>query len=127
MDGAEEAAAERLPSVEEHAAALVQRVWHEIIGTVLKLRDADARFGWLNIVDSINPSIEDIVLSLAAMDGLLDGLLTSPLLKHDQIRQGLNSKQCILHIRQLAEALKVGDQDEYERAMCLLKKESLLD
>ncbi|MFA5899717.1 MAG: hypothetical protein WC829_11460 [Hyphomicrobium sp.] len=105
---------------------LIFKLWHEVLKTVGKLLEADAKFGFLSIEEQIDPSIEDIVFGLTMMDSIISILMNSNLLEHDETRQALNSKQCVLHIKRLAEALAAGDQEEYNEVIKLLNNQSKL-
>lgn len=103
---------------------VVAKVWREVIITVNKLLEADTKFGFHKIEANLNPKIEDITHGLGFLDFLLSAMVDSDVLDHDQTRMALNSKQCILIVRRLAEALKSGDQEEYAQAIKLLNSQA---
>jgi hypothetical protein len=103
---------------------VVVGLWSDVIKTVNRILDADKRFGFTKIESNLHPSLEDILHSLAIIEGILKAFLDSDLLDHDENRQALNASQCVLHIRSLARALKESDKDEYAKAIELLDKQA---
>lgn len=98
--------------------------WSDVIKTVNGILEADRNFGFRKIEVHLNPSLEEILHSLAIVDAVLNSFLDSNLLEPDEIRQALNSKQCVVHIRRLASALKNKDAAEYDEVIKLLHSQA---
>lgn len=99
---------------------VISHLWFEVIKVVNRLLEADLKFGFSKIEASLNPSIDEILHGLGIVDYALTAFMDSNLLEHDDTRAALNSKQCVLHIRGLAAALKGGNEEEYKAAIHLL-------
>lgn len=119
-------AGKKITNEKELVSELIHELWRDVLKAVGKLLDADQKYTFLSIKENIDPSIEDIVFSLGIVDSILSVMENSPLLEHDQIREVLNSKQCVLHTKRLAEALDAGDQAEYDAVIELLAKQAKL-
>ncbi|MGN7918201.1 hypothetical protein [Lysobacter sp. 22409] len=102
------------------ALELITKIWWEVVTTASKLLEADGKFGFHMIEGNLNPKLEDIARGLGFLEHILNAMADSPYLGHDERRMALNSKQCILIIRLLADALKAKDQEEYDKAIRLL-------
>lgn len=94
-------------------------LWSDVVQAVNRILEAHQSFGFSGIEASLNPKIEDIIHGLGIVDHILNVFLEHDL-EHDEKRNALNSKQCVLHIRRLAAALKSGDEEEYQEAIRLL-------
>lgn len=103
-------------SDEEQAVdAVLTNLWRSVVNAVNRLLEADGKFGFSKIEANLNPSIEDISHGLGIVEIVLNLVLDSNLLNHDQKRTAYNSKQCIIDIRLLSDAIKSKDQSEYDR------------
>ncbi len=102
---------------------VVLRLWNEVVKTVNRILEADRKFGFSKIEASLNPSLAEIVHGLGLIDFVLTSFVDSSLLDHEEIRQSLNAKQCVLHIRRLAVALQENDKDEYDKVISLLNSQ----
>lgn len=111
---------------EQRFDAALTKLWHRVVEAVNKLLEAHGKFGFHKIEANLNPSIEDITHGLAIFDSILNTVMDSALLNHDQMRTALNSKQCILHVRRLAEAVKSKDQQQYDEIIRLLDSQAKL-
>src|SRR5690606_14846614 len=107
---------EERQKLKAEAAEEISGIWNDVLVTVNKLLKADKVFGFENIESRVDPSIPEILHSLSVLDLILDQLSESEHLGPDEIRQALNSKQCILIIRMLASAIATSDEQEYRRA-----------
>jgi hypothetical protein len=103
---------------------VIRDLWQEVIRAVNRILDGDRRFGFVSIEQSLDPKLSDIIHGLSVIDAVLSSLLDSGLLEYEETRQALNSKQCVIHIRRLAAALKKGDKDDYNKAIELLDKQA---
>lgn len=119
-------AGKKITNEKELVSELIHELWRDVLKTVGKLLEADQKYTFLTIKENIDPSIEDIVFSLGIVDSILSVMENSPLLEHDQVREVLNSKQCVLHTKRLAEALDAGDQAEYDAVIELLTRQAKL-
>jgi len=97
--------------------------WSDVIQTVNSILEADSNFGFSKIEARLNPSLTDVLHSLGIVDAVLNSFLDSGLLDTEETNQALNSKQCVLHIRMLSEALKAQDREEYDKVIQLLKSQ----
>lgn len=104
-------------------AELIAKIWDQIIGQVNKLIDAHDSFGYVQFNAKLNPSLPEMLEGLSFVDFALNKFIASGKLEHDEHRNVLNSKQCILKMRSLALALDSQDQAEYERIMAELKSQ----
>lgn len=109
---------------DEQGKEVIVGLWSDVLHTVNRLLEAHTKFGFSKIEASLNPTIDDIVNGLGIIDFALSSFVDSDLLGHDDTRLALNSKQCVLHIRRLAEALKSGNETEYEEAISALNSQS---
>ncbi len=103
---------------------IVIGLWGDVINTVNRILDADRKFGFGKIEASLNPSLTEILHGLGIIEFALTYFLDSELLDHDEIRQALNSKQCVLHIRWLTVALRDDNEDDYKQAISLLNSQA---
>ena len=102
----------------------VEKAWGEIIETVDKILKIHVKFGFDGFDKNIHPSIEDIIFSLRVVESLLDILYNSEKLSYSEQRLIFNSKQQILFIQEIAEALKNKDEDGYQSTIVRLRNQS---
>jgi hypothetical protein len=105
-------------------ASQVEIIWGEIFQTADKILKVHFKFGFEKFSDKISPSIEDIILSLKAIEALLDGI--HHVLDYSEQRLVSNSKQQILWVQDLAEALKNNDEPRYTQAIEKLTKQAVV-
>jgi len=105
-------------------AEIVVKVWGDILKIVNQILDVHKRFGFTKFEAMINPSITEILNGLGIVGFTLTSFVKSGLLDHDEARQALNAKQCVLHIERLAVALQDRDKEEYEKVMGLLSAQA---
>jgi DNA-binding GntR family transcriptional regulator len=99
----------------------VEGAWADVFKIVNSVIEHDDRFGFKLIESKINPSFQDILLSLRMMEALLDVLPTDD---YSMYRMVLNAKQQINHIEQVVTAVKHNAQDDYTRAMAKLRSQA---
>jgi hypothetical protein len=99
-------------------------LWNDVIGAVNRILDADRKFGFSKIEANLNPSLDEIIHGLSFVDAALGIFLDSGLLDHDESRKALNSKQCVLHLRRLAKAVKDVDAEEYSKVISALDNQA---
>ena len=102
------------------ALLVITKVWWQVVAAVNKLLEADGKFGFSKIEANLNPSMADIMHGLTVFEFVITLMMDSEFLDHDETRMALNSKQCVLLIRRMSEALKSKDQDEYDEVIRLL-------
>lgn len=105
-------------------AEVVKQVWNSVVGQVNRLLEAHNKFGYFQFKESLDPSLEDVIAGFEYVDFALEKLLDSGKLHYDEARDALNSKQCILKMRQLAAACSSSQQDDYHRIIQELKDQS---
>lgn len=103
---------------------LIGGVWQKVLQQVNKLIETHDRFGFVQFKSELNPSLEEILLRFEFVDFALTKLLESKILEYDETRNALNSKQCILKMKELSAVLNSGHGDEYERVMNELRAQS---
>lgn len=103
---------------------LLASIWHRIAGQVTKLIEAHDSFGFFQFNANLNPGMSEILDALSFVDFALTKFMASGKLEHDESRNAINSRQCILKIKELALALEAEDEVEYERIMDELRKQS---
>lgn len=102
---------------------LVIGLWNDVIGTVNGILEVNRDFGFVKFESMINPSLTVILHSLSLIEAAINSVMDSEHIQDGEYRQGINAKQCILHIRQLAVALRDKNQDEYDRVIRTLEKQ----
>lgn len=102
----------------------VQIAWAHVISMVNKILEADSLFGFTLIDRHINPSFDQMLISLGFIDAILNAMLATEKLEHDETRQALNAKQCVFHIQGMVVALREGDDARYEQAVKNLRNQS---
>jgi len=107
----------------EQLAELLAQVWSHIVGHVNALIHAHERFGFVRFEENLNPTLDDVLRGLVVVDFALTQFLDSDILEYEEKRNVLNSKQCILHMKQLGAALQSGQKEEYERIIATLKSQ----
>lgn len=100
---------------------LLSFIWNKIATSSNKLIEAHSRFGYFKFQENLNPSLEDIVQGFEFIDFALKKLVDSGDLVYDELKIAINSRQCILKMRELAAACKNKAQEDYERVIRELK------
>jgi hypothetical protein len=95
----------------------VEKIWAEIFGTANKILQVHVKFGFSEFAAKIDPSVDDILLSLKVVESLLDTLYTSGTLEYSESRMVHNAKQQIWLVQCIAEALKNGNEEDYTAAI----------
>ncbi|MBB4725590.1 hypothetical protein [Xanthomonas euvesicatoria] len=111
---------------EDALPELLARIWFRVMAQVNRLIKAHETFEYVTFAENLNPSIEDVLKGFEFADFALTKFLDSGQLAHDETRNALNAKQCILSMKLLAAALNSDDkdQDEYERIMRDLRNQA---
>ncbi len=105
-------------------AVEVENTWADVFTTIDKILKVHLKFGFENFAKNLNPSIEDVLLSLKVAESLLDALYNSAKLDYSEQRLIFNCKQQILLVQELAEAVRNKDQGGYEEAIRRLRNQS---
>lgn len=105
-------------------AELLGQIWNGVILQANRLLEAHTKFGFVEFKKGLNPSLEEVLAGFEFVDFALSKLLESKQLGYDETRDAINSKQCILKMRELAAACDERNKDDYERVMDELKKQS---
>lgn len=101
----------------------VDAAWSSIFRVVNTVVDHHVQFGFKLIESKINPSFQDILLSLKVMEALLDVFPVDDV-EYATSRMILNAKQQINNIELVVTALKHNRQDDYEAAMTRLRTQA---
>ena len=102
----------------------VEQVWTEVIEVANKVLQVHAKFGFTHFAENINPSLEDILLSLQVVESMLDTVGASKILEYSETRKIGNAKQQILWIQTIGNALRYGNQEDYAASIEKLGKQS---
>lgn len=101
-------------------APQVEEVWAEIFAVANNIIKVHLKFGFSEFAGKINPSVDDILLSLKVVDSLLSTLYDSGTLEISESRMVHNAKQQIWLIRCISDALKMGSEADYAAAIAKL-------
>lgn len=102
----------------------LEKAWNnvlEIVNYFLRVHD---RFGFQLVAQKINPSIDDLLLSIKSMGALLTVLDTAGVFDGSELRKLLNAKQQIVHFEQASNALKLNNRAEYDEAVGRMKAQA---
>lgn len=105
---------------------LLGTVWNRIVRQVNRLIETHDKFDFVAFKENLNPTLEEVLQGFAFVDFALTQLYDSKLLEPGEARIVLNSKQCILKMRELGIACDRSDQDEYTRVIRDLKLQCTL-
>lgn len=95
----------------------IEEIWAEIIKVANKVLRVHAKFGFSEFSDRIHPSLEDILLGLKVVESALDTVSASGSLEYSEGRKVQNAKQQIWLVECIGEALKHGDEADYQSAI----------
>ena len=107
----------RLPETLEKAWDLVL----QITNSFLKAHD---KFGFELVEKKSNPSLEDMLLSLKVMSGILNSLDDAGFFEGSEQRKLLNAKQQIIWFERATLSLKEKDEAGYESVIALMKNQA---
>lgn len=119
----EQANAQDADVVWEQIQDEVEAAWSDIFKVVNTVVDHHVLFGFKLIESKINPSFQDILLSLKMMEALLDVFPVDDV-EYATSRMILNAKQQINNIELVVTALKHKRQDDYETAIARLRTQA---
>lgn len=99
-------------------------VYGKIFANTNKLLKAHTIFGFTGIEANIHPKLENMLLSLRLVDSLLDGVSSSVQFNYSEERVILNCRQMILLVEGVVLALKNNNEQGYEDAIDLMRKQA---
>mgnify|MGYP003412670872 FL=1 len=102
----------------------LERAWElvlELTNSFLRTHD---KFGFELVEKKSNPSLEDMLLSLKVMGGILNSLDDSGVFDGSEQRKLLNAKQQIVWFESATLALKEKDQAGYESVIAMMKNQA---
>ena len=103
--------------VNEQLSELLGTIWNRVVRQINRLMHAHAEFGFAEFSENLNPSLQSVLMGFDVIDYALSKLLQSGFLEYEEKRTALNSRQCILKMKQLAVALDSHQKDDFERIM----------
>lgn len=113
------------PSVVSAKVAVeLENAWANVFKIVNHFLTQHDRFGFKLIQEKIDPSIEDLLLSLKFMSSILNLLDDSNSVDMSEQRMLLNAKQQIVLFEQAALALRAGDEAEYSDVVKTLRNQA---
>lgn len=101
-------------AVTEKIPLIILETWHGVIQVSDGIVRAHGKFGFSNIERELNPSLNDILNSLAIIKGALTSISRRSMLEHGDQRLIDNTLQQILHMECISAALASDDQDAYD-------------
>lgn len=102
---------------------LVEKVWGGIMEVAQAVVKKHEELGFELISQKVNPSLEDIAMSLRVVEQIFDALM--PVIDDMSLnRMMLNAKQQILLIALAANAIKAKDESSYHAAIQNLRDQS---
>lgn len=116
----EEEASARWAKISEQ----IEEIWSEVLDVANNVLKVHAKFGFTQFAENISPSLEDILLSLQVVESMLDTVGASGTLEYSETRKVGNAKQQILWIQTIGNALKYGNQEDYEASISKLGGQS---
>lgn len=104
-------------------ADLLGHVWNTVVRQINKLSEAHKQYEFANFKENLNPSLEEVIRAFEFIDFLLSKLVDSAQLGHDELKTALNTRQCILKMKELSTACDKGSVEDYERIIGDLNKQ----
>lgn len=105
---------------------IIYKLWRSVLREANRLIETHDRFGFGLFKANMNPALSDMLQSLNLVEFVLSVLAEHVEMPHDQARDMLNAKQCVLHMKSLMLALEADDEDAYTRLIRLLQDQSQL-
>jgi hypothetical protein len=103
---------------------LISRIWSSVVFEVNRLLETHRQFGFVQFSKNLNPTLADVITGFQFIDFALEKLLESGKLDYDETRIALNSRQCFLKMQELSAACDNNRQDDYDRVIADLQKQS---
>lgn len=98
--------------------------WANVFKVINHFISQHDQFGFKLIEEKIDPSIEDMLLSLKVMGAILNILDGALSIEASEQRMLINAKQQIILFEQATLAVKGGDEAEYLRVVELLRTQA---
>jgi len=103
----------------------VEELWGRVFKNSQEVLRQHVHFGFDGVKNG-NPSIDDRLSKLQAIETIFDILLNKSLigeLEYEQQRQILNAKQQITNMEMIAAAVKANKEEDYLAAVAVLEKQ----
>ena len=113
-------------SVDPDLGDLLSKVWHNVVSVVNKLLETHHKYGWARFQQELNPSLPELLEGFKHIDSALATLMDTGVLTHDEFRDAINSRQCILKMKLLSSALAADEQPDYHRIITELEAQPKL-
>lgn len=102
----------------------LESAWDLVLSLTNSFLRANDKFGFALVEKKSNPSLEDMLLSLKVMAGILNSLDESGVFEGSEQRKLLNAKQQIVWFERATLALKEKNQEEYESVIAMMKNQA---
>lgn len=120
------AAAEAKPAAETaELLVLLGEIWNRVVVQVNKLLDAHSKFPFVTFKENLNPTLAEVLQGFEYVDFALSKLLETKQLEYEETRIAINSKQCILKMKELGVACDNHRNEDFERVMGDLRKQAV--
>lgn len=103
---------------------VLEKAWDLVLTLTNSFLRTHDKFGFELVEKKSNPSLEDMLLSLKVMGGILNSLDDAGVFEGSEQRKLLNAKQQIVWFESATLALKEKDQEVYESVIGLMKKQA---
>ncbi|SEJ55100.1 hypothetical protein SAMN04487997_0184 [Frateuria terrea] len=113
--------AEAQTTEEREKEAVAAGLWQDVVRATNDCIEAHNLLGYVRFEQMTNPSIAEMALQLAAIEGALNGLVNNPGLSFAAWKDLSNCNQNVHWIRRLFLSLKNKDKDEYDTCIRNLK------
>lgn len=107
------------------AIPLVEKIWEGVFHTTDRMLKVHHAFGFSEFEKQMNPKLENVIKALNVLETILDAMYGSGILDHDDARLVLNSKQQIILVQRVAEALRGNSEADYTAAMENMAKQAV--
>jgi hypothetical protein len=108
----------------------VESLWAKVFENSNKVIFQHIKFGFDGVASASDPTIHDRILGLQLLSAIIDVLLNSKdagvVLEYEQQRQLFNAKLQITSMEQLAAAILAKNQDDYDKAVAALDKQTVI-
>lgn len=102
----------------------LESAWDLVLTLTNSFLRAHDKFGFELVERKSNPSLEDMLLSLKVMSGILNSLDDAGVFEGSEQRKLINAKQQIVWFERATLALKEKDQTEYESVIDMMKNQA---
>lgn len=102
----------------------LEEAWDAVFKIVNHFLGFHQRFGFELVAKNIDPSLEDLLLSIGTMRMLLVAMAATGEFEGSDLRLLINAQQQAFHFQCACNALKVGNKSEYESVVSLMKSQA---